>query len=85
MDLEKPPDVAYKDVLKEIVNVCCVKSLIIIRSNLVVTWKLGPGWAQLFKSPCLLCFARGAYIFACAIDFPFSLCKKEKKRKIIDR
>ena len=38
-DLQKTPNVAYQDVLDELDLVWCVKGLIIIHSNLMVTWK----------------------------------------------
>lgn len=41
-DLEKVSDVAYQDVLTEFDSVCCIKGLIVTRSNLIVTKKLRP-------------------------------------------
>ena len=40
--LEKTPDIAYENVLKVFDNVWCVKALIVICSNLMITWKLRP-------------------------------------------
>ena len=42
IDLEKAPDVAYEDVLKEFDNVWCVKGLTLTCSNLVIVWKVKP-------------------------------------------
>ena len=41
-DLEKAPDVAYEDILQELNNGWCVKDVIVICNNLVVTWKVRP-------------------------------------------
>ena len=41
-DLEKTPNLAYDDVLKEFHKVWCVKGFIVTCSNLVVTWKFRP-------------------------------------------
>ena len=42
LDLEKAPDIAYQDVLKEFDSIWGVKGLIMTRNNLVVTWKVRP-------------------------------------------
>lgn len=42
LDLEKAPDVAYQDILEELDLIWGGKGLIVTRSNLVVTWKVGP-------------------------------------------
>jgi hypothetical protein len=41
-NLERRPNVAYEDVLKDFDNVWCVKGLNVTHSNLVVTWKARP-------------------------------------------
>ena len=40
-ELEKAPEIAYLDVLKEFDLVWCGKGLIVTRSDLVVTWTVG--------------------------------------------
>ena len=45
MLLKTTPDVAYEIVLEDFVNVWCVKGLIGILSNLVITWKDRPRMA----------------------------------------
>jgi hypothetical protein len=47
-DLQKAPNVAYQDVLKEFDSVWCIKGLIVTRSNLVVTWKVRP-WMDIIS------------------------------------
>lgn len=42
MQKKTTPDVAYEDVLNEIDKVWCVKGLIAICNNLLVTWKVRP-------------------------------------------
>ena len=41
-DLDKTPDVAYQDALKDLGNVSCIKGLIVTHSNLVVIWEVRP-------------------------------------------
>ena len=44
-DLRKALNIAYQDVLDELDSIWCVEGLIVTHTNLMVTWKIGPGWA----------------------------------------
>lgn len=41
-NLEKALDVAYEDVFRGSDSIWCVKGLLVTKSILVVTWKIGP-------------------------------------------
>ena len=47
-DMEKALDVTYQDILREFDSGWCVKSLIVTRSNLVITWKIRP-WMDIIS------------------------------------
>ena len=81
-DMEKALDVTYQDILREFDSGWCVKSLIVTRSNLVITWKIRP-WMDIisWSPPGLLWFTWWLY-FSFVIECVFNLCQKKNKTKM---
>jgi hypothetical protein len=76
-NLEKAPDVAYRDVLDEFNSIWETKGLIVTRSSLVVMWKVRPrmgiiSWSHLG----LQWFSRGGCTLVLSCN---SICAKKRK------
>ena len=74
-NLEKTPNVAYENVLNKFDSVWCVEGLIIIRSNLSVTWKIR-AHVGIISWICSILwrFSQGDMYFSFAMEFVYNLC-----------
>lgn len=68
-DLERAPNIAYQDMLKEFDYVWCVKGLIVTLSD---TWKVRPRWELFLESPWVKLVTLGGCTFPLRLNV--SIC-----------
>lgn len=75
--IEKVPNVAYEDVIHNIMSIWCVKGLIITHSNFMATWKVRPQMGIIsWKSPhCAVILPRELY--SCPCNWFVNLCQNK--------